>query len=48
MEKDQTIIVQTEQPIYTTGDTVSGKVLLNLKNPVDAQNISFRLKGYEK
>jgi len=36
MEKDQTIIVQTEQPVYTVGDIVTGKVLLNLKNPLDA------------
>lgn len=48
MQKDSTIVVQTEQPIYSPEDIVTGKVLLNLESPIEAQNINIRVKGVEK
>lgn len=47
-EGDGTIIVQTECPFYEPGNTVRGKIYINMRHSARANEVELILKGKEK
>lgn len=41
------IFVQIDKPFYFAGDTVHGHVFLNLMEPISANEVQIKFKGWE-
>lgn len=42
------LFVQTDKPVYSPGEMVTGTVFINILNPVKASTLTLRIKGKEK
>ena len=42
------IALQTDKPAYVSGETVTGRVFVNLQSPVICEAIVVKMTGYEK
>jgi hypothetical protein len=41
------IFIQIDKPFYFAGDTVIGTVFLNLMEPISANEVQIKFKGWE-
>jgi Arrestin (or S-antigen), N-terminal domain len=39
--------IQTDKPFYFAGDTIQGHIFLNLAQPINANEIIVKFKGWE-
>ena len=48
LEKSGTCYIQTDLPFYMAGDTVTGKVYVNILENFPSNVVTLKIKGFEK